>query len=220
MSSTESLPTPETATVPPATAPELLAKFPPQGQVAPKIARSMAELDKLNPPEEIRKAIYLDKDGNLRPEWVQVFRMYHRPVKKVAICGFADTKMDAPFTDPTWEIWGLNDLHNSLPRYDRWFDIHVRSNIDEDCNLMRNKGQTPPETIGLSGLRKLNVPVYMQDRYEDVPNSIKFPLKEITEAFPFGQYMTNSISYMIALAIYEGYQEISVFGVDMAVGSE
>jgi hypothetical protein len=31
-------------------------------------------------------------------------------------------------------------------------------------------------------------------------------------------YFTNSISYMIALAIYEKYEEIGIYGVDMATG--
>jgi hypothetical protein len=208
------------APVVPQIPPQLLMAFPPRGSIAPKIARKIEDLDTLKTPEDIRKGIYLDAEGKLIPEWQQLARMYHRPIKKVAIVGFADSKSEAPYDDPTWEIWGLNDLHGGIPRFDRWFDIHTRDNIDEDYKLMRNRGQPTNENIGLAGLRKLNVPVYMQDRFEDIPNSLKFPLKEITEAFPFGKYMTNSISYMIALAIYEGYQEISVYGVDMAVGSE
>jgi hypothetical protein len=70
----------------------------------------------------------------------------------------------------------------------------------------------------LDGLRGLNVPIYMQERYEDVPNSIKFPLKEIVDKY--GDYFTNSVSFMTAMAIYEGYQEIGIWGVDMAVGTE
>jgi hypothetical protein len=208
-----------------------MTRFPAQGQVAPKIARSMAELDTLSPPPEIRTSIYLDKNGNLLPEWVQVARIYQRPVKRLAIVGFADTKVDAPYQDPATEIWGLNDLHNALPRYDRWFDIHPRDNIELDCTLMRNKGQTPPETIGLSGLRKLNVPVYMQDRYEDIPNSLKYPLNEMLaywkqRSLTGYNYLTNSISEMIAFALYEGivtgiqWETIGIYGVDMAVGSE
>jgi hypothetical protein len=191
--------------------------FPPQGAPASMIVRSK-EMAAAVPPEA--RPFVLDKDGNPLPEWIQIRNMFDRPHKKVAIVGFADTKDQAPFDDPSFEIWGLNDLHGSLKRYDRWFDIHPRDNIELDTKLMRNAGQTPPENIGLSGLKKLNVPIYMQDRYEDVPFSVKFPLKEITESFQFGKYMTNSISYMTALAIYEGYEEIHIYGVDMAVGTE
>lgn len=196
--------------------PEMLAAFPPQGTTAPKIARTLEDLARINPPDPIKEVIYLDEKGNLLPQWVQVARMYNRPVKKVAIVGFADTRIDAPYNDPTFEIWGLNDLHNQLPRYDRWFDIHDRENINEDVRL----GRSPADKCGLGGLSRLNVPVYMQDHYPDIPNSIKFPLDEVIKAFPYGHYMTNSISYMIALAIYEGFTEIHVYGVDMAVGPE
>jgi len=33
------------------------------------------------------------------------------PLKKVAIVGFSAHKTEAPYNDPTFEIWGLNDLH-------------------------------------------------------------------------------------------------------------
>jgi len=185
---------------------------PPQGSVSAFLIRSKEQADQLDKPE--LRAMLLDAEGNPLPEWMQVARMFARPYKKVAIVGFADTRSDAPYNDPSWEIWGLNDLHSSIPRYDRWFDIHTRENIDEDVKL----GRTPSDKCGLGGLSKLNVPIYMQDKYADVPNSIKFPLKEIVDKF--GDYFTNSISYMTALAIFEGYNEISIYGVDMAVGSE
>jgi len=184
---------------------------PPQGSVAKFIVRTQEQADKLDEP---LKKMLLDPEGKPLPDWIQVGRMFNRPHKKVAIVGFADTRNEAPYQDPTWEIWGLNDLHASIPRYDRWFDIHSRDNIDEDVK----NGRAPADKCGLGGLRALNVPIYMQDRYDDIPNSIKFPLQEIVDKF--GNYFTNSISYMTALAIFEGYHEISIYGVDMAVGSE
>jgi hypothetical protein len=182
---------------------------PPQGSVVHYLVRNQEMADKV-PPE--MRPLLLDAEGKPLPDWMQVAKMFARPHKKVCIIGFADTRNEAPFTDPSWEIWGLNDLHGSLPRYDRWFDIHTRDNIDEDVKL----GRTPADKCGLGGLRTLNVPIYMQDKYADVPNSIKFPLQEIKDKF--GDYFTNSISYMTAMAIFEGYNEIAIYGVDMAVG--
>ena len=46
-----------------------------------------------------------------------------------------------------------------------------------------------------------------------------FPIKEIIE-FTGSNYFTNSISYMIAYAIYTNASEINIYGVDMEVGSE
>jgi len=145
--------------------------------------------------------------------------------KRLAIVGFADSKKDAPYDDPSWEIWGLNDLHNSIPRWTRWFDIHTFDNINEDVKL----GRSPADKCGIGGLARLSCPVYMQDKIPEVPNSVKFPLEEILETFKGRsgeRYFTNSVSYMIAYALYEGlvsgrqWDEIHIYGVDMAVGVE
>jgi hypothetical protein len=145
--------------------------------------------------------------------------------KRLAIVGFADSKKDAPYDDPTWEIWGLNDLHNSIKRWTRYFDIHTVDNINEDVKL----GRSPPDRCGIGGLARLPCLVYMQNKNPDVPNSIKYPLTEILETFKNltgKRYFTNSNSYMIAFALYEGlisgrqWDEIHIYGVDMAVGPE
>lgn len=162
----------------------------------------------------------------------------NRP-KKLAIVGFAPTRDLAPYYDETWDIWGLNDLHNQIPRWSRWFDIHTEENIDTDVIAGRTSAaarkcqvnEAAIEKMGISGLSKLQCPVYMQDRNERVPWSVKFPLTEMLAFFEKrgltgARYFTNSISYMIAYALFEGavtgnqWMEIAIYGVDMAVGDE
>lgn len=210
-------------------APEIVYNVIPQGRVAPMIVRSKE--DAKNVPAQFRNVVF-DKDGNPLPQWMQVANIFRRSKnKKLAIVGFADTKDQAPYQDPRYEIWGLNDLHRSIPRYDRWFDIHPRDNIEEDRRLMRNMGQPVSEHIGIPGLAKLNVPVYMQDINKDVPNCVLFPLDEMLKfwekrGIAGARYLTNSIAVMIAFALFEGevtgnqFECIDIFGVDMAVGSE
>ena len=193
--------------------PDIPSNVPPQGEPAKMLVHSVEQL--ANVPDDILK-IYLDSDGNLVPTWVQCARLFHRPRKKVAIVGFADTRNEAPFKDPSWEIWSINDLHNSIPRTDRHFDIHTLKNINEDVTA----GRSPADRCGLEPLKRLNVPVYMQDRFTEYPNSVRFPIEEIIQAFPYGNYLTNSISMLIGLAILEDYKEIAVYGVDMAVDVE
>jgi hypothetical protein len=67
-------------------------------------------------------------------------------------------------------------------------------------------------------LQEATIPIYMHKHYDDIPNSIEYPLEEITEKF--GTYFTNTISFMIALALLQGYKVIHVYGVNMAVDSE
>jgi hypothetical protein len=136
--------------------------------------------------------------------------------KKVAILGFTDSFKQAPFGDPTWEIWGLNELYMLIPRWSRWFEIHSRDVYEAD------KKRTSDH---IYALRAMTVPVYMHQHYDDIPMSVPYPLQAIAQAFPNPgaggrPYLTNSIAYMLALAIAEGFQEIGVFGVDMAHDSE
>jgi hypothetical protein len=70
----------------------------------------------------------------------------------------------------------------------------------------------------LKNIASLDCPVYMQQHWDIIPKSIPYPLEEITKSF--GRYFTNSVSYMIALAIKQGYKEIGCWGVDMATASE
>lgn len=135
-------------------------------------------------------------------------------MKKLAICGFAISSLHlAPFNNDEFEIWGLNDLHTELKadNISRWFDIHPREQLE--TMPVRNGTGTY-----LDGLRSLSCPVYMQDQHSDIPNSIKYPKADMV--FKYGSYFTNSISWMLAIAIDEGYKEVHIYGVDMAQGSE
>ena len=133
---------------------------------------------------------------------------------KVAIVGFAPSWSKAPWKDDEFEIWTLNEayrLFEKLPdtRADRWFEIH---NPDSPSKA------TPEHT---EWLKSCPIPVYMQKHYDTIPKSVPFPFNDIMEWLKekghLGfKYFTNSISWMIALAICEGFKEIHVYGVDMA----
>lgn len=130
--------------------------------------------------------------------------------RKVAILGFTDTWRLAPFNNMEFEIWGLNELYIlGIPRWDRWFEIHKRENFENDRTRTSDH---------IEKLKAMTCPIYMQRHYDDIPMSIPYPLQEMSDLY--GDYWTNSISYMIALAIAEGYEEIHVYGVDMAHDSE
>ena len=50
-------------------------------------------------------------------------------------------------------------------------------------------------------------------------NQNNYPLEEIVEKYK-SRFFTNTISYMIAYAIYSGYTKISIYGVDMELDGE
>jgi hypothetical protein len=131
--------------------------------------------------------------------------------KKVAILGYAETtRMMAPFSDVEgFDIFGLNELYLLIPRADRWYEIHCPG------GKLHNSRRNPRHREWLANCE---IPIYMTQKIEEFPASVAYPIKEITALF--GDYFTNSISYMICHALYEGYSEMHVYGVDMALSKE
>ena len=71
-------------------------------------------------------------------------------------------------------------------------------------------------------------PIYMQKHYPDVPESVEYPLEEITQALLSGfrrtdekiiQFFTSTPVFALALAIYQGYKTIQFAGIEMGRGT-
>lgn len=135
--------------------------------------------------------------------------------RKVSIVGFAPSTRDkAPYNDPDWEIWVLNEYHTILPaggvtNITKWFDIHQRETV---INSSRDKNY-------IDKLKASTIPILMCKHYDDIPMSVEYPLDDIIKTLQT-DYFTNSISYMVAYALYEGVDELAVYGVDMAQDEE
>lgn len=115
------------------------------------------------------------------------------PRKKFAICGFAaSSRMMAPFDDPEWEIWGLNQLYRHIPRATRWFDIHDNWASD---NV---EGTDHP-----GWLRQCGIPVYMSTREPTIPTALNFPLQRVIDQVCGVDYFTSTVAFMVALAVAE-----------------
>jgi hypothetical protein len=166
------------------------------------------------------------KKTTKKVETKEVPKVEVRPEKKVAIVGCSDSKHLAPFDDPSFEIWGVNNLFPHLPEIKgqaRWFEIHELTHDGKEHLRRGNnefRGQRVDDYLKQLGdwAKERNCPIYTQRQWELMPTSTPYPLQEIIAKF--GNYFTNTISYEIALAIHEGFTEIHVYGVDMAVGTE
>lgn len=152
--------------------------------------------------------------------------------EKVAIVGFAKSWPLAPFEDKEFEIWGLNELYkffNQRPgaRADRWFEIH-----NPESPSKKNE-------VHHAFLKKFPLPIYMWKHYDEFPGSVPYPLEEVKAMmnenmiFPGSKTaskyqnvgarysnFSNQITWMMLLAIYLGFKEIHVYGVDMATKEE
>jgi hypothetical protein len=143
-----------------------------------------------------------------------------RTKDKVIIVGFAPSYVETPWGEDAenTEIWCLNEFYkvaDKIPgfRVDRWFEIHD----------VQSPSKSVPEHQAF--LKQCPVPLYMWKKSPEYPNSEKFPLTEMIEYFEAkgylgNRYFTNSVSLMVAYAIFLGFKELSMYGIDMATSGE
>lgn len=134
------------------------------------------------------------------------------PGRKVCIVGFTLSKEEAPFDDPSWDIRGCNNLYRpelwggEQKRFTRIYDPHSVEEIRSDPHHE-------------AWIKAGSTPVYVTDPQPDWPSAIRIPRDELNNT-PY-PYYTNTISWMIAHALYEGPpEELWLIGVDMAQGTE
>ena len=137
--------------------------------------------------------------------------------KKVALCGFAESYKLAPFDDPTVEVWGLNELHKYLPRWNRWFEIHDAETLGVSQRDL-TEGEQKRHLTWLSQDHGAGKVIYMQPQFcgSRFPNAVPFPLDDLAATFKRGRYFTSSIAMMLAVAIKDGYDWIGLYGIDLA----
>jgi len=134
--------------------------------------------------------------------------------KKVAIIGFAESWKEAPFKDQTVEIWALNELYKYVPRWDRWFELHDAETLGvtkRDLSEGEQKRHLEWLASQLPGK-----PIYMQKQFCDgrFPAAVELPLQALIDAL--GRYFTSTIGYMVGMALLEDYDEIGMYGIDLA----
>lgn len=128
---------------------------------------------------------------------------------KVAIVAKGGTSSLAPWRNPEWEIWGLPWI--SYPRVTRLFDLHTQECVDCCPVEWFQKG----EWVEKGRKQFETVPVYCDSsRAHLYPDAVPYPLEAVQAFLPYA-YLENSIAYQLALAMYEGAEEIGLYGVHM-----
>jgi hypothetical protein len=64
-----------------------------------------------------------------------------------------------------------------------------------------------------------HVPKFMQKSDGEFPNSIEYPKKQIVSEYK-SNYFMSSMAYMVALAMYMGYEEIEFFEINMLMDDD
>lgn len=141
-------------------------------------------------------------------------------MKTVAIVGTSgNTRELAPYDKPDVDIWMFND--QVLADWAKRTSLIIKLHKTETFLAIENK-----YTEFLAS--NVSIPVYMQDKTPEVTASVKFPLDEIVVKYlpkfiredEVIEYFTSSVCYAIALALYQGYERIELYGVDMANNTE
>lgn len=141
-------------------------------------------------------------------------------VRRVVITGFvADSRDLSPALDKKkrkdFEIWSFNNDMELVEHAARHFEMHELDVYDRKA-----LGDAKPSPEYLRALHDgLGIPVYMLKEEKTIPGSIAYPVNEMVREFET-DYFTNSISYMLALAISEQVDEIHLYGIDMALQHE
>lgn len=140
-------------------------------------------------------------------------------MKKLAIVGAEEhTRSLAPWDDPEFDIWVFNEWANApwCKRWDALLQIHSPSVYR---NLNNRKDPKHWEWLQ----QKHGKPIYMQEVDSLVPDSVKLPRLLPTRLLYEGKrqkYFRATVCYAIALALYQGYKQIDVYGVELASHAE
>jgi hypothetical protein len=137
-------------------------------------------------------------------------------MKHVCMIGGGKSKVLAPVKDKTIDKWVLPiSCPEALPYADRAFELHKKIwDVESYCwdGLPDKEKKLAHRKHYRKMLQNATCPVYMHKYYKDIPMSRPFPFKEIV--MRFGTYFDNSVSYMLAMAINEGYRKISLYGME------
>jgi hypothetical protein len=109
-------------------------------------------------------------------------------------------------------IWTLNG--EWFARCDVMFDLHPYVEVMTSSRYW--------------GYLDAEHPIYMLNKYDDIPMSVKYPLEDILN-FVYGNFrrgdekvrmMSSSVMYMVALAVYQNFGRIYCYGFEMQTDTE
>ena len=130
----------------------------------------------------------------------------------VALYGFSAANRDEIWKSEADEIWTVNwAWRYDIPRIDRLFDMHPRWHLEAPGDQMEDHWEWLQEPH--------DFPIYMMEHFDEVPSCKIYPIEDVIENIG-RPYFTSSISYLLALAICEGFATIELYGVDMANSTE
>lgn len=157
-------------------------------------------------------------------------------MKRLAIVGTAETWRDAPYGDPSWKIYSLNDAYRlGIQRADYWCDLHNPDEwilVPEGQRVVKGWELPPGKLYPRPAshpefFARLTIPAFVHQARPEWPTSVTFPRAAVERKF--GRYMASSPAWMLAQAVLPesegglGYgpgDEIGIWGVHLATERE
>lgn len=144
-------------------------------------------------------------------------------MKEVTILGIGEGKQDCPFDKETWAIakglmWKIHKDPKSQAKAPRRVDrIFNMDKADEMLSFKKDSGHYNGYDLDafVKVMNETGAPFVTSYCIPGLEHCTPYPLKEITEKYGV-MYFTNTICFMIALALYEGYDSIDLWGVNQA----
>lgn len=135
--------------------------------------------------------------------------------KTVRILGMAPNLGEMPPTPPGYEVWPSNSpkgYNMRLPRiitageWTAWVNLHSRAHWQIAY----------PKAIEWYLQQDGTKPIYTQKFWPDLPGCTPLPFKKIQEYFATAKgpnrYFTCSVAWLVAFAIYKGFERIELWG--------
>lgn len=145
--------------------------------------------------------------------------------RRVAIIGFGISAKDAPWSDPSWEVWAMNgfwraakpDFGVDVPeeRYSLWFDMHTVA-FTREYGKQAGFGDAQHEWLK----QEHPFPVLMLDESAEYPSVKAYPIDGVVQAVG-RDYFTSTIAYALTYAMALGdVAEIGLWGIDLCHDTE
>lgn len=157
-------------------------------------------------PLEIRDGVVVYSPGGVRR-------------RKVAICGSSGARQ-MPWDDPEFECWGINNFWNTARdssgrlAASRWWEMH-QINPDADGP---EYGVPIQDKNDMAWIRQCPVPLYTVEPFPENKNAVVWPIEMM--AGLFRDYFTCTFAMQIAQVLYEGFEELHVYGLELLWGTK
>lgn len=141
-------------------------------------------------------------------------------MKSVALYGFAEATREGIWDSKADEVWSITWAYKyRVPRIDRLLEIHpiwfqAKSEKPEYVKARDHWAWLQANTT---------YPVYMLIDHPAVPMAVRYPIEEIQKLIPPARrkkVFSSSFDYLVALALYEGYDRVEVYGFEMGSDTE